>query len=345
MALNFVAIDFETANTSRNSPCAMGITRVENGGVTSHRKELFRPPVGLDDDLDLEEFFDPFCMSIHGIGPDDVRDKPRFEDIWLDLYDNEIRGNIVVAHNAAFDIGVMRQATELSFETNRNPRFATWPEADYLCTLVLSRRAYDLPSYRLPYVAEAAEVELGEYHDPGEDARVAAEILLAIAKSANTEDLAELAEMYGVMLGSLKPLEWEGCRRSRSQSSHGRAGGLGLVAPSPNPNADPDHPLYGQFIVFTGTLGSMTRQQAFDLSASVGAECQNAVTKKTNVLVMGEQDAARLRPGSTLSSKARKAFDLRTNGQEIEVMSEDDFLGLVADTRASGIRAITSPGG
>ena len=40
---------------------------------------------------------------------------------------------------------------------------------------------------------------------------------------------------------------------------------------------------------------------------------------------MGFQDAVRLRPGETLSAKARKAADLRERGQQIELLPEVDF--------------------
>jgi hypothetical protein len=48
------------------------------------------------------------------------------------------------------------------------------------------------------------------------------------------------------------------------------------------------------------------------------------------VLVVGYQDARKLRPGEELSAKARKARDLREHGQQIEVLPEVDFIQLLA---------------
>jgi DNA polymerase III epsilon subunit-like protein len=338
--MDFVAIDFETANTSRDSPCAVGLTRVEGGVITAHRVELFRPPVGLDDDLELEEFFDPFCVEIHGITADDVRDKPAFEDLWPELYAEEVRGRLAVAHNASFDMGVLRQAIDRSSLSSSSPVFESWPDIDYICTLVLARRVFSLPSYRLPFVAEAAGVPFDDHHDAGADSRAAAEVLLRMAELRGSHDLADLLVDAGVGVGSIRAVEWHGCRVKRTSAPGGHGGGRELIASAPNPDADPDHPLYGLTLVFTGTLASMTRQQAWDLSASVGAFCEKGVTKHSNVLVMGEQDARRLRPGSTLSSKAKKAFELQAKGQEIEVISEQDFLALTGDVRASGVREV-----
>ena len=52
----------------------------------------------------------------------------------------------MVAHNAGFDIGVIRYACAVDN--------IEWPEMRFLCTLVMSRRALALPTYRLPYVAD-----------------------------------------------------------------------------------------------------------------------------------------------------------------------------------------------
>jgi len=93
-----------------------------------------------------------------------------------------------------------------------------------------------------------------------------------------------------------------------------------------NPDADPSGYLYGRVVVFTGTLLSMTRDLARQECAHVGAIPEQSITKRTNVLVMGDINPAVLRPGSNVTGKARKVFELQAKGQEIEVMTEDDFL-------------------
>jgi DNA polymerase-3 subunit epsilon len=96
--------------------------------------------------------------------------------------------------------------------------------------------------------------------------------------------------------------------------------------PAADQNADPSNPLYGREIVFTGALSSMTRETAWQVVASVGGQPRPNVTKGTNILVMGYQDASVLRPGECLSGKARRAEELRVAGQAIEIMGEADFL-------------------
>ena len=76
----------------------------------------------------------------------------------------------------------------------------------------------------------------------------------------------------------------------------------------------------------TGGLMSMTRQEAWEQVAQVGGIPEPSVTKRTNVLVAGDINPATLAPGTVTTGKAAKAFALQDKGQDIELMTEDDFL-------------------
>ncbi len=107
MTIDFAAIDFETANEFRGSPCAIGLALVRNGKIVEEHRLLMRPPQssGPDD-------FASFNVDLHGISWEMVKDEPEFLDIWNSL--TPIIGDLpLVAHNAAFDIGVLRDALDL----------------------------------------------------------------------------------------------------------------------------------------------------------------------------------------------------------------------------------------
>ena len=300
MALDFCAIDFETANSFRGSPCAVGLARVVDGRVVDTHRRLMRPPDGFDE-------FDAFNVMLHGITRKMVAHEPRFGDILPEIV-AFADGLPFVAHNAAFDMGVIRDACGASE--------IAWPQCSYACTLVLSRLTWRLLSYSLPWVAEAAGVGLGHHHEPEADALAAGSIMVAIAREHSAGSLEELLSATGVRLGSLTPGDWFGCLRKDF---------LHFV-PVANQDADPNNPLYGREIVFTGALSSMTRETAWLVVAAVGARpCRN-VTKGTSILVVGYQDAGVLRPGACLSGKARRAEELRAEGRAIEIMDEADFL-------------------
>lgn len=304
---SFCGIDFETANEFRGSPCAVGLTRVVDGEIVDTRKLLMRPPSRYD-------WFDGFNTSIHGITPEMVAGEPRFSRRLPEIV-AFVDGLPLVAHNAAFDVGVIRDACDASN--------LAWPTLSYACTLVLARQTYDLLSYSLPWVAEAAGTPFDGHHDPEADAVAAARILLDIAARREAATVEDVVRSARCEMGRLSAGDWSGCHHIWA-SDHTAA-----MLPSPNPNADSEHPFYGREMVFTGALASMTRARAWEMVAERGATPADTVTRRTNILVLGFQDARKLRPGEALSTKARKAADLRANGQPIELLAEEEFLQLV----------------
>lgn len=301
--LDFTTIDFETANSYRGSPCAVGMIRYRNGESVDEQRWLIRPPGPVN-------HFDPFNTALHGIDAEMVRDAPRWHIVLPAIVDY-IGDDVVVAHNAGFDIGVIRYACAVDN--------IEWPEMRFLCTLVLARRAMRLPSYRLPFVTDACGFEMKDHHDPLSDARAVGGIIAALACDSGASNVAELATAYHMSIGHMSSGIYRG-------SVSTLAGGSRLVRPDLNPDADPDGYLYGRVVVFTGTLMSMTRPIAWEECGRVGAVPDKTPTKRTNVLVVGDINPAVLRPGSNVTGKARKAFELQDKGQDIEVMTEDDFL-------------------
>lgn len=101
--MRVAAIDFETANEQRSSPCAIGVAWLEDGVLTDVTTHLIRPH-------DMR--FSGFNISIHGIRPDDVQDAPEFPEIFHQLA-SRLQGATVIAHNAAFDMSVLRSTCDV----------------------------------------------------------------------------------------------------------------------------------------------------------------------------------------------------------------------------------------
>lgn len=315
MSLSFIALDFETANSSRASACSLGMTKVVNGKISDRKYELFLPPEGHD-------FFEPRNISIHGITPNHVKSKPRFSQIWPEFA--EFIGDLpLVAHNASFDLSVLRAALQASN--------IEWPALEYACTMVMSRNLNKLTSHSLLYVAQCAGVAWDEnkHHDALYDSEICAEIVLAMANQTSTDSLFELLDALKLQPGELFSDGWQTCRSNvRIAQSHHSANENRHSAKDIERNleADPNHPLFGKVVVFTGKLYSMPRPEAWKLVASVGGIPKDAMSRSTNLLVLGEQDPFKLRPGETQSSKFREAERMREQGFEIEVINETDFL-------------------
>ena len=329
--MDFTAIDFETANGFRGSPCSVGLTRVRDGVIVEEGYWLMRPPEGHD-------HFDSRNISIHGITPDAVAAAPRFRDVFAEI-DAFIGGDPLVAHNAAFDLGVIRSAAEVSG--------IHAPAFDYACTVVLSRKNYALPSYSLPFVAEAAGVPLRNHHDATEDARACAGIMVDIAAKRGVESVRGVfaamklamphVDAYnpgtdGMSKATRSALEKMAQMQAGLANGTLRAGRSSWSTEGPNPvpnhQADLAHPLFGQTVVFTGDL-HLGRPEAKTMAAAHGAQCASSVTLKTTVLVVGSGfTASDLRSGR-LTSKAQRVLELQRRGQGIEVLSEGEFMQMV----------------
>lgn len=182
MPLDFTAIDFETANSSSASACAVGLARVREGRVVATAGWLIQPPPGHDRFFELN-------IGIHGIRPDDVATAPTWVE-QLDTLTAFVGDDVVVAHNAGFDMRVLRSACEATD--------APCPPYRYICSLQASRKTYDLDSYRLPSVAAAAGFLDFAHHDATADALACAHIMIDTALRAGADDIVELAMLLGL---------------------------------------------------------------------------------------------------------------------------------------------------
>lgn len=316
MSIDFVAFDIETANQDRGSICAIGWAVVRDGAIAAADSTLCRPPDPVD-------WFSGWNMAIHGIRPEDVADQPTFAELVPELI--ETFGELpVVAHNAAFDMGALRSA--LAYAE------IPWPSLHYGCTLVWSRRLLDLPSHRLPIVCEHLGLDLRRHHDACQDAVAAAAITLKLANRVGASSLQGLLDTTRSNFGRLQPDSWIGCAVRSTGSS-------ALPVPVANLDADPENPLYGQTVVFTGGLSSMTREVAWDYVANAGGTIGKGTNKRTTILVLGNGFVGNTLDDFLTTRKAQRALECRTQGQRIEFWSEEDFLKALA---TSGVATLTS---
>jgi len=181
MLMNYVALDFETANPSRSSICAVGIAVVENGLVVARESWLVRPP-GLN--------FHPFFTRIHGIRAEDVISAPNFSELWHTELNTYLVGRTVLAHNASFDINVLRYTL--------NEYLIPHPQLAYQCSLIIARKTWPgLGSYKLNTLAKRFGISF-KHHDASEDAFACAKIVLAAALTLGAKSFNELVNQLAI---------------------------------------------------------------------------------------------------------------------------------------------------
>ena len=177
--MDFVAIDFETANGSRNSACALGAVVVREGKIVDRRYSLIDPQVP----------FQRYCTYIHGITEGVVKGMPTFSDIYPAVY-KLLNNQVVVAHNAPFDIAVLRASCE--------SRGLEMPKCDPFCSVEMSRTAWpELPHHRLNSLAEEFHLSLNHHNAIG-DASVCAELVLLCADQMGANNIDELRGMLAI---------------------------------------------------------------------------------------------------------------------------------------------------
>jgi DNA polymerase-3 subunit epsilon len=157
--IDFVALDFETANQRRTSVCQVGIVAFRNGSPSEKFITLVNP---------LESFF--WANSkVHGLKSIHVAGAPTFEAIFPEIY-KRLSGNIVVCHSN-FDRNVLTQTTEKFGYASIKCR--------WLDSIDVARRTwfeFSESSCKLHLIAEALGITF-THHDAGEDAEAAGHIV------------------------------------------------------------------------------------------------------------------------------------------------------------------------
>ncbi len=87
--MDFVAIDFETANYSSDSACAVGLVKVSGGKIVDRVVHLIRPPT--------RQFVFTY---IHGLSWKDVAEADDFGALWPKIEDFIEGAEFFAAHNA-----------------------------------------------------------------------------------------------------------------------------------------------------------------------------------------------------------------------------------------------------
>ncbi len=89
--------------------------------------------------------------------------------------------------------------------------------------------------------------------------------------------------------------------------------------------------LKDEYFVFTGTLTMMTRKQAQSIITGLKGHNQSRVTKKTTRLVTGYFPIDLIK-GYYPSQKLLEAEEAAQSGQQIKIMSDKEFIELIAQT-------------
>lgn len=286
---NFVAIDIETTGLSPDYD-----EIIELGAAKYLDGQLVDT---FDSLVKPQNPIDDFISSLTGITNDMLRDAEPLE-IVLPQYINFIGNMLVVGHNVNFDINFIYDECErcgLSSFDN-----------DFVDTMRLSRRMYkDLPNHKLDTVARHFCLPERSAHRGLNDCVISANCYLKMV-----EDSERFSEAVSTL-------------QKKKEQFHAKS----IVAAEGLQN--PDSPLYNRVCVFTGTLEHFTRSEAAQLVSNIGGICEDNITKRTNILILGNNDYCKsIKDGK--SNKQKKAEKLISEGADLMIIPESIFLDMLS---------------
>jgi DNA polymerase-3 subunit epsilon len=246
--------------------------------------------------IDPEDYFDFINIDIHGITEEDVVGSPTFPEI-VNILGRFLNNEICVSHTCFDRVSLCRASEKYGLKEFKT----VW-----LDSAKVARRTWEdcaWSGYGLASICKKIGYKF-KHHDAIEDAKACGQVLLAAIEASGLDIESWLKRVK-------QPID-------PTKSSYGAA-----IKREGNPEGD----LYGEVMVFTGAL-EIPRREAADLAASIGCSVASGVTKKTTLLVVGDQDISKL-AGKEKSNKHLKAEQLIAKGKKIRIIKESDFKELV----------------
>lgn len=307
---DFVAIDFETANNMMNSACSLGIAAVRNLEIIKTDYFLIKPPT---------DRFGHENIEIHGIRYEDVKDCEKFPFFYNDILNYIKNSWYVMAHNAQFDMSVLRSCIEYySLEL---------PEFVYIDTINLSAQVKCGCGNSLADCAKFFNIELKSHHEALCDAITCARIVIESIKCSGLKSLPEYIASYP----NVKRKVFSELKSNRSMPKSRNI--FQYVKPSEIITTvstfNKSNAFYQKNCVITGELEVLSRREVMQKIVDLGGIIKTSVSSKTNYLIVGKQDK-RLVGEDGLSTKEEKAYSLIENGANIIILNENEFLSMLS---------------
>lgn len=293
--MKICVFDVETANEQPTSICSIGLYLIDNGQVVDSFYTLIKP---------IPERFTPFNISIHHITQHDIQEAPTLAELWskISWY---FEDSILVAHNAAFDIGCIEASLKLAG--------IPCPHAKIADTVILSRKLWpDLENHKLNTCGKALQLDFNHHHAM-EDAYVSAMIVMESFKLLNTISLEEVYAHFKWNLGTLLPDGMVRKPKVPKAKYH-------LKRPE---KVDESSYFFQKKVCFTTKL-SKPRRVVMQMILNGGGFLMDFVDETTDILIISDDVYQQLQ-GKLPTSKLKHAVALIKQGCPIEIISESQL--------------------
>ena len=307
---NYAVIDVELANMrEKGSICSIGIVWVRENQIIDRFYSLVNPCCR----------FDSICTNVHHITQQSVCSAPTFAQVRTELAPR-LKDMPLVAYHAETDIYAIEKAL---FDAKIDDHGLRYADALKIAKTLLP----DLPSYKLANVAEHLGVSLDDAHHALADAQATAGVMIALQSARGISCLEALLLLCDLPMQNSRFNSYEPADDVRRANS---ASGRRETAPAVELPHGKSSYFNGKNVLFTGNLSCTTRECAQKAVAQMGGIIKSAPSKKLNVLIVGTYDAATLSPGARIGNKLRMVLDLKSQGQEIDILNEAEFLEILS---------------
>lgn len=181
----YVVFDIETTGFSNKNDkiTEIGAVKIINGQIVDKFSQLVNPNIKIPDRV----------VELTGITDELVADKPTIDEV-LPKFIEYIGNSVLVAHNASFDTGFIREnCRNIGFEFN----YST------LDTLQLSRELLpSLKSHKLNTLAKHLNIGLENHHRAVDDSDATAKIFVKLVEMLKEKGVTKLEEINTIFEGN-----------------------------------------------------------------------------------------------------------------------------------------------
>lgn len=264
-----VAIDFETANVRSASAISIGYAVIEENLIVDYNNYLLKPHETVNEFL-------PQNIRVHHITPDMVENAPSFEEIYYDKLKDIFQGAYLIAHNAPFDMRVLKSLFNLYNIPITNFK--------YFCTVEMSNNLWpNLTNHKLPTVAEAINYNLNNHHNAKYDALACAKIVTAAMKDLNTTSFYNLCFLSKTKIGTIlntKEKGWNELRYFRPNINN-------LIKMTDVEYTE--HPYYSKNIAQIGEFSGMSMLDVAQHLFNVSGHFDEYILNDTDYVVLSDK--------------------------------------------------------
>ena len=186
----FCVFDIETTGLSfqNDKITEIGAVILKNGEIIERYDTFVNPNIEIPENI----------IELTGITNEMVKDARQIDEVLPEFFEF-VGDRILVAHNAGFDTGFIRKASQ---ECNLPFNFT------YLDTVALSKFANpDLKKHKLDVLAEYFKLGDFNHHRACDDAEMLANILYAMFEKLKNDGISDTEKMTGEMSAKVDPLK------------------------------------------------------------------------------------------------------------------------------------------